>query len=300
MTAGQSNIPHSIHDRLLNISRDTREDLIGLLKHFAYEGFLRRLQKSRHADRIILKGAFLLMQWTKEYRRSTKDMDVLAYGKDSEDFIREMLTEICAVPFAQDGLIYDTSAMKIEEIREGEEYQGLRAKFTAYLGKTRISLQIDMGFGDAAIPPPVEIEYQSLLGLPAPRILSYPIETVIAEKVEAMISKGMPNSRMKDFYDVYSLIKSCDIKNETLKDAIAATFYRRKTEIPTDIPVVLTDEFATDKTKKAQWAAFIRKNELSNAPENLAAVLDEIKRLVVPIFAEIKQSANQARKGEGN
>jgi len=289
MSGKKSNTAHSIHDRLLNISRDKGENLVLLLKRFAYEGFLRRLQLSPYSRQFVLKGAFLLMQWTKEYYRSTKDVDMLVYENNQEERIREMIADICAIPFEQDGLNFVTSDMTIGEIREDEEYQGLQAKFKAYIGNIRIPLQIDMGFGDAVTPSAVEIEFSSLLGLPAPRILSYPVESVISEKVEAMVSRGLPNSRMKDFYDVYALIKTCDIDISTLHDAITATFDRRKTTIPTGIPVALTDEFATDELKKIQWRSFIKKNELSHAPEELGMVVEEIRKLVLPIFSEINQ-----------
>jgi len=289
MTREKSNIAHSIHDRLLKINQETKGDFDKLLKRFAYEGFLRRLHISPYSHQFVLKGAFLLMQWTKEYYRSTKDVDMLVYEDNQEKRIREMIADICAIPFEQDGLNFVTSDMTLGEIREDEEYRGLQAKFKAHIGNIRIPLQIDMGFGDAVTPSAVEIEFSSLLNLPAPRILSYPVESVISEKVEAMVSRGMPNSRMKDFYDVFALIKTCDIDINTLHDAITATFDRRKTKIPREIPVALTDEFATDELKQIQWRSFIKKNELSHAPQDLGMVLAEIRKLVLPIFAEINQ-----------
>jgi len=131
---------------------------------------------------------------------------------------------------------------------------------------------------------PVEIEYPSLLDLPSPRILAYPIETVIAEKVEAMVKLGMGNSRMKDYYDVYSLIKTRDIDKSTLEQAITATFSRRKTPLPAEVPVAFTDEFSGDPMKKTQWSAFVRKSELENAPDDLASVIEEIKVFILPMF----------------
>jgi hypothetical protein len=291
MTSEKTNIAHSIHDRLHNVSRERAEDFFKILRQFANEGFLRRLQNSGYSSQFVLKGAFLLMQWTGEYRRSTKDIDMLVYEDNSEELIRTMITAICSVEFEQDGMIYDTSEMTIEDIRDDEEYRGLRAKFTAFLGNARIPLQIDMGFGDAVVPEPVEIEYPTLLNLPTPRLLSYPVVSVIAEKVEAMVDKGMLNSRMKDFYDVYAMSRIFDFEGPKIKAAFQATFKRRETEIPEGLPVAFTDEFAEDDVKITQWRSFINKSELTHAPDNFAEVISELRKFTRPIFQSINEDA---------
>lgn len=293
------NLPQSILDRLHKISKERGEDYNLILRRFAYEGFLRRLEKSRHHRSLILKGAFLTMHWTGSYFRPTKDMDMLAYVVNSEDTILKMLIEICAIE-ESDSLRFETDSMKLEEIRVDETYQGLRAKFPAYIGSTtRIPLQIDLGFGDPVTPEVVEMEYPTLLDFPAPHVLSYSPETVIAEKVETMVSKGMPNSRMKDYYDVYALSKALDLDRKTLRIAIEETFRRRQTDIPPGIPGGLSDEFAADDVKNAQWKAFIRKNELSEAPEDLVDVVFEIRSLVLPIFEQINGlSSHKIEKGK--
>jgi hypothetical protein len=289
MKGRKKNLAQSVLDRLLNISKERGEDHSLILRRFAYEGFLRRLEKSRNRRNLVLKGAFLIIHWTGEYYKPTRDMDMLAYADNSEDTIREMLTEICMIE-VDDSLRFDIGKISMEGMREDEAYQGLRVKFNAYIGDaTRIPLQIDLGLGDAVTPEAVEIEFPVLLGFPAPRVLSYTPETVIAEKVETMVSKGMPNSRMKDYYHVFALLKEVDLDRETLRVAIEETFKRRQTKIPEGIPVGLSDEFAADDVKVAQWKAFVTKNELSKAPVDLADVVAAIASFILPIFEEIRR-----------
>lgn len=294
MNGGKSNIAHSIHDRLLKISHEKQEELDKLLKRFAYEGFLRRLNTSSYSRQMVLKGGLLLMQLTKEFVRSTKDLDLLVYGENSEAYVREMVSTICAVRFDQDALVFDISTMKVEKIIDEEEYNGFRVKLIAHIGSSNIPLQIDMGFGDPVIPSPVELEYPSLLNLPSVQVLSYPVQSVIAEKVEAMVSRGEENSRMKDFYDIYVLSRLFEINVELLKAAIIATFGSRGTAIPENPPIALRDQFASDAIKKEQWRNFIKKNELQHAPDDLGEVMGAIREFILPVFGQI----NYEKSGE--
>ncbi len=157
-------------------------------------------------------------------------------------------------------------------MKEAEEYQGLRLKLEARLAAARIPIQIDIGFGDAVTPDPVEIIYPTLLEFPAPTLLAYPRETVVAEKFQAAVMLGIANSRMKDFYDVWTLARGFGFSGSVLCEAIRATFDRRKTALPTASPLAFTVEFTEDDQKLRQWAAFVRKGKLDADGLSLSAI----------------------------
>ena len=297
MKEEKANIAHSIRDRLMNVSLERKENYQIILIRFAFERFLHRLEKSEYSKRFTLKGAFLFTLWTKQYYRPTQDIDLLTDTSNQPDVIRRIFKEICEVEVEPDGMVFDSGNISVEEIIEGTSYHGLRVKLLATLQKVRIHLQFDIGFGDAVYPSPKEMEYPSLLDFPKPRVMVYPLESLISEKVEAMVDLGFQNSRMKDFYDVYSLIKIFEIDIASLQRAIAITFERRKTEIPEDIPIALTDEFAYDKEKMEQWRQFIKKNDLSNAPEDLFTVIDEIRDFLLPLFTVLNDEKRLKNKG---
>jgi hypothetical protein len=196
----------SVRARLLNQAKKTGEDFEFTLTRFAVERLLFRLGASAARNRCILKGASLLAVWLPDPYRATRDVDVLAFGPADDAAIRSLVTEVCAVPCPEDGLAFDTSDLKIQTIRPEEEYSGTRASFRAFLGQARISVQLDIGVGDAVVVEPEEIVYPTLLPtLPAPRLRAYPRELTVAEKFEAMVKLGPRNSRMKDFHDLWAL-----------------------------------------------------------------------------------------------
>jgi len=176
--------------------------------------------------------------------------------------------------------------MRVSGIREDQEYKGQRAEFAARLGNAVIAVQVDIGFGDAVIPKPREVEYPTLLGHPAPRLLAYPKEAVISEKLQAMIALGIPNSRMKDFYDVWRLSKDFEFKSEPLIAAITATFDRRRTEIPIKPPLALSAEFAEDPTERQMWTAFLRRSRIVAGDATLVTIIEDIRPfLMTPLQA---------------
>ncbi|OGL42428.1 MAG: hypothetical protein A2161_21115 [Candidatus Schekmanbacteria bacterium RBG_13_48_7] len=176
-----------------------------------------------------------------------------------------------------DGLFFDPDSVVVTPIREDQEYQGQRAKFAAFLGKARIPLQIDVAFGDVVTPRAKKISYPTLLDFPAPIIKACPKETVVAEKLQAMVILGIANSRMKDFYDLYVLARDFDFYGNTLIRAIDATFRRRKTNIPIKPPMALTDEFGRDEVKSVQWTAFVRKSNLENCVPEFLELLSRLR-----------------------
>lgn len=286
MTAGRA---ASIHARLLARAKERGEEFEAVLTRYATERFLYRLSMAPARDALWLKGALLFDLWFDVPHRPTRDADFLGFGPPDAEQLEAALREACAVA-ADDGMAYDAGSMRIAEIREEARYGGLRVRLLGYLGKARCSLQLDVGYGDAVTPGPEDAAYPTLLDdLPPPRLRVYPRETVVAEKLEAIVSFGMANSRMKDYFDLRALAKEGAVDPATLAQAIAATFARRGTPLPTGLPLGLSDEFAEDRVKLAQWGAFLRRNRLEAPP--LAAVVREVREFVeMPLEAARRSS----------
>jgi hypothetical protein len=216
-------IAASIKARLLNRARTQGSELELVLVRYACERFLYRLGASAARERCVLKGAGLLTLWMDEPYRATRDVDLLAFGSSDDAGIREVMETICAVPCPEDGLRFDLDSLDISPIRTEEEYQGRRAVLRAFLGKARIRIQVDYGFGDAVTPGPEDAEYPTLLdGLPNPRIRTYPRVVTVAEKFQAMVDLGRRNSRMKDFHDVWALSSKFAFDGTALREAVSA------------------------------------------------------------------------------
>jgi len=234
------NLAQSVHHRLLNRAREQGEDFNLVLIRYMLERFLYRLGCSRHKDSFVLKGAMLFAAWTDQPPRPTRDLDLLGIGDSSDEALVRIFREIARTPVEPDGLVFDGDGISISEIREAQDYPGKRIKLPARLGNARLNLQIDVGFGDAVTPEPAEIVYPALLDMPAPRVRAYPCETVIAEKLQALVAFDVAISRMKDFYDMWTLSKQFPFEGASLSAAIAATFNRRSTPIPNGAPTALT------------------------------------------------------------
>lgn len=267
----------SVHQRLLNLSRERKEDFNLILTKYAVERFLYRLSCSEHAAKFVLKGAMLLTIWMGESHRPTRDLDLLGFGESSEEALRRIFEEICQVEVERDGLAFDPSSIGIEEIRGDQEYSGRRVKLIAKLGSARLRVQVDVGFGDVVTPKAEPVEYPVLLDFPAPQIRAYPRETMIAEKLQSMVVLGMANSRMKDYYDIYVLSKTFSFDGHSLVRAINATFKRRNTPIPQDIHLALSDEFAMNKDKLSQWKGFVNRSGLGGLDADLSQIIKELR-----------------------
>jgi hypothetical protein len=209
----------------------------------------------------VLKGALLFELWTQERYRTTRDADFLARGENTPERFKTIFRDICKVVVVDDGLRFDPTSVKAERITEDANYQGVRVTFMGYLENARIPIQIDIGFGDVVTPAPAEAEFPTLLDFPAPKLLAYPRETVIAEKFEAIVKMGIANSRMKDFYDLWKLSRDFVFDGLLLSEAVKKTFERRGTDLPTEkMPVAFTEEFYQDEIKQKQWKGFCEKN----------------------------------------
>jgi hypothetical protein len=255
----------SVRARLARIAQDRRTDFQLVLTRYVNERLLFRLATSTHGQHFILKGATLFTLWTGRPHRATRDLDLLGFGEPSVDRIRGIFAELIALEMLEDGVRFDPASLAVGLIREGQLYGGIRVELVARVTSAKVRLQVDVGFGDAVTPEPSLVDFPTLLDLPAPRMRAYPRETVVAEKLDAMVQLGMANSRMKDFYDVAVLAQSFDFEGELLARAIRATFERRKTPLPDTTPVALTPAFADDPTKQSQWTGFVRKASIEGA-----------------------------------
>lgn len=243
------NLAQSVRDRLVNYARASGEESMRVLIRYTNERFLYRLSRSPHQARFILKGATLFTVWADAPHRPTRDVDFLATGDPSAQGIVTTFRAICQMAVEEDGLIFLPESVWAEERRDKETYPGLHVELTAHLGTARIPLRIDLGFGDAVTPSPQEVEVPALLDFPRPRLRAYPRETVVAEKLEALVSLGITNSRMKDFYDLWYLSRHFGFEGAPLSAAIRATFERRGTALPEAIPLALSVAFSGDPAK---------------------------------------------------
>jgi predicted nucleotidyltransferase component of viral defense system len=274
----------SVRQRLLNLAHARGQPMDLLLTRYALERLLHRLSLSPHRERFVLKGAMLLVTWFDEPHRATRDVDLLGFGDAAEDTLLTTFREIMSIE-AEDGIHFDLKSLRIEAIREELEYGGSRLRTTAALAGARIPITVDIGFGDAIAPGAQDVNLPVLLGMPSPHLRTYPPETVIAEKVHAMVALGRANSRMKDYYDVWMLTSAFDLNPERMRLAIAATFSRRNTVIPSQVPDGLSDEFADDPARQRQWNAFVR--DLTGAVPPLDRLVVDLRNRLMPVLAPL-------------
>ena len=279
------NISASVRDRLLNKARTEKLDFNLLLTRYALERMLYRLSISKQRDQFLLKGALLFDLWFDVPHRPTHDADFLGFGSAEIPHIEEIFRDICRIE-AEDGIAFQPDTVKAAEIRKEANYAGVRVTLLGMLDSARCAVQIDIGFGDAVVPGPDEVHYPVILGeMPGPHLHVYPRYTVVAEKLEALTSLGMLNSRMKDYFDLWILAKHSDFDGQILSRAVAATFERRRTAVPTGVPIGLSDEFVNDAQKGKQWQGFLRKNALDPMP--LATVVADLRDFLIPVLAAI-------------
>lgn len=271
----------SVRQRLLNHARSQGEPFDFVLVRYGIERFLYRLGVSDWADQFILKGSMLFHVWRHASYRPTRDVDLLDLAGEGMKQVEKAMLQIVRRPVPDDGLVFDESSLRLEEIREAHRYQGIRVKLVALLERIRIPLQIDIGFGDVVTPAAEKNSFPTILAtLPAPVLNTYPDVTVIAEKLEALVDLDSANSRMKDFYDLYILTLRADLDQRLLRRAIHATFSRRGTALPTGIPTGLTGAFADDR--QTMWQAFLNKNGLQDHVPSLREAIESINAHLPP------------------
>jgi predicted nucleotidyltransferase component of viral defense system len=285
VTESIKNLPISILQRLRNKAQAEGRNAQDLLRYYAIERFLYRLSQSRHAEQFVLKGALIFLAWGIDFPRPTRDIDLRGSALTDVETMCRVVQDICLTPVVADGMAYDANSVAGEVVREGARYQGIRIRFHGALGRARTSMHIDIGVADAITPPAQQVSYPTLLDMPAPQLRGYPPETVIAEKLEAMVVLDEINSRMKDFYDVWLIAQHFEFEGSLMKQAIHATFRQRRTDIPAGLPLALTDAFAVQKQEI--WRAFITRHELDVvAPSDLQTVLEELRTFVTPLLSQ--------------
>ncbi len=276
-----TNVAASVRARLGSHARATGVPLAVLMERFALGRLMWRLSRSASAEHFVLKGAQLFSLWTGEAHRPTRDVDLLGSGDQSPEHLERFFTALLADPSdPEDGLIWE--ALTVAAIRENQRYEGVRVSIRAILAGAVVPVQVDIGFGDVITPAPVEVEWKELLGFPEARLLAYPPETVIAEKLEAATLLGMVNSRMKDFFDLDWLCRHWEFDQTVLGNAIQNTFMRRGTPLPETLPLALTSQFSSDRNKVTQWAAFLKKNAL--AADDLETIVGRLACFLEPVL----------------
>jgi predicted nucleotidyltransferase component of viral defense system len=292
------NLPASVKARLANLAREQREDFQELLSRYGRERLLYRLSVSEYNERFILKGALLFAYWTGAPHRPTRDMDLLGYGDPDIALVENLFRDLCTVQVQPDGLVFQPGSVKGERIKDEEKYEGVRLHMIALLEKSRIPLQIDVGFGDRVVPAPEEIDFPTLLDFPAPHLRSYTRESMIAEKFEAMVKLGMLNTRMKDFFDVWTVSQEFAFDGPTLSKAIKATFETRGTAVPKEPPLPLSPEFYNDREKNAQWRGFLNKAKLNAEGKSLAEIAEALRAFLVPVSEAVSRDETLKRNWE--
>ena len=253
----------SIRARLKNRSDAAKQDFNLTLTHYGLERLLYRLSVSRHAPNFLLKGALLFKLWYDVPHRLTRDADLLGFGPDDVESVAAVFRDVCVIN-VDDGIAFEAGSVKTAEIRKEARYGGVRVELRATLDGAQLSLQIDIGFGDVVTPAPETVSYSVLLDdLPAPKLRAYPKYTVVAEKFQALCALGMANSLMKDYFDLWMLLRDGGLDDAELVRAVQARFTRRRTALPEGVPAGLSDAFASDAGKLSQWRAFVSKNKLS-------------------------------------
>ena len=291
MNSARDGLARSVQVRLVRHAKTIGSDPNLVLTRFAVERFLYRLSRSPHADRFVLKGALLMLAWLGDKLRPTRDADLLGFGELSDETLARIFTEVCNINVEPDALVFLAETVRVEPIRAEDAYGGQRVTLDATMGAAKLRVQVDVGIGDAVVPPPEWLDYPRLLDdLPQLRMRAYSPLTVIAEKIHAVVFLGLRNSRMKDFFDLHALARLGGHDSTQLSRALAATFARRQTVVPAAVPAGLSEAFARDATKRTQWNAFLKKNRLE-AP-SLEIVIGEIWRFIEQPLTMARQAGS--------
>lgn len=280
-----TNLVASVLARLRNNSQSAGVPFQQVLQQYAIERFLYRVSKSTHVQTVILKGALLLKTIGIPRSRPTLDIDLLRRGKADQEHLIALVKDCATLGVEPDGLTFLADSVVAEEITKDSEYKGTRILLDARMNNVRLRIQIDFGVGDVVIPGPRLIEYPTLLSGDTIRLLAYPVETAIAEKLQAMVALGGPNSRMKDFYDVWICSKHLDFDGDTLAKAVDATFKNRDTPMPTEQFEALTTKFADEH--RMQWNAFVRKAGENELTDSLDKIVSDIEQFAMPTLRSV-------------
>lgn len=279
----------SVYQRLLDLARTEQLDFNGVLTRYGIERFLFRLGNSRHRDDFVLKGGTLFIVWIGQNHRVTRDADFLGFGPPDVSRIEAIFRELCSLEsYEHDGMVFLGDTVEANEIRDNQEYDGIRVRFKGKLTTAVVNLQIDIGFGDVVFPEAETIEFPVLLDAPKPLLSAYSVYTLIAEKTEAMIRFGLLNSRLKDFYDIWLISNRFELAGHILLKSIMSTLQRRRTDLPDGVPSALTAEFGTDQSVQTQWKAFLRRACPVEYLDSFAETIERIADFLVPVLKALQ------------
>ena len=281
MTNEIKNIEDSVRARLHNKRKELNVPFMEILRDYAMERFLYRFSQAEFVDEFVLKGALLFTAWEIPERRTTLDIDLLAHYSNEIPEIEKVVKEVCSLKVTVDGLRFDSASVSGAKIKEDADYEGVRVKFAGFLGKSKIPMQIDFGFGDMSYPRPKKITYPVILDFPAPKMKGYAPETVVSEKFEAMVQLGELNSRMKDFYDLWLMTRRFDFDGKSLAAAIEKTFIHRKTELPEKKPLFAREIYDETSDRQTLWRAFLTKGQIKQAPEKLSITAKTLEKFLI-------------------
>ena len=247
-----------------NIAKEKSISAQLVMQNFMLERLLERVSISKYQDSFILKGGFLIAAMVGLDSRATMDMDATIKGMPvTEDTVKEMFIEICAIPL-QDDVTF--TFISIGDIRENVEYAGYRVSLSANYPPMAVPLKLDITTGDKITPKEISYEFKLLLEERCIRVLAYNLETVLAEKLETIISRGNQNTRPRDFYDVYILSKlqSNNIEIEQLKSAVYATAGKRGSEIILTNYREILEAIQSSEIMQNHWRRYQKDFEYAN------------------------------------
>lgn len=274
------NISASVRAQLQNIARQSNRPFAEVLQYYSMERFLYRFGKSPYAHHFILKGALIFTAMNMLQRRTTLDIDFLGRFDNQIENIEKVIKDICITEVESDGLIFDPQTVKGQKIKEDADYEGVRVKFTGYLERARVPMQIDIAFDDIIYPRAKLLDYPVILDLPKPRLQGYPLESIISEKFEAMIKLGLLNSRMKDFYDIWLMMRQFNFDGKILAEALKKTFKHRKTELPYKKPLFAEEIYDNRSDRQVLWKAFLKKGNIKQTPDKLSIIAKDIEKFL--------------------
>lgn len=285
MSKKVKDVAASVRGRLANIAVKERRTFDSVLLLYMQERLLYRLSISEFSSKFILKGGLLMFMLTEYKGRPTKDIDLLAQQiSNDKDDIKKVFLNICSINYEDDGLVFNGDDIEVEDIKEAADYHGVRVKTTCLLGNAKKMVQLDIGFGDIVIPKPCEMECPVLLDLDSPVIKVYSLESIISEKFQAMIALSVANSRMKDFYDIYTLLSTNNFDGRKLQEAVFETLQRRHTILEKE-NVIFTEVFIQDESRNRLWESFLRK--INVAKFQFSEAMKYIEEFLKPIYDSI-------------
>jgi len=294
------NIEASVKARLQNKAKEGSRPFSEVLQYYGMERFLYRVSQSNYADKFILKGALMFTVWHVPERRTTLDIDFLAQYDNQIASIEKMVKDVCKIDVIFDGLIFDSKTVKSQRIKEDADYEGVRVKFVGLLERSRISMQVDVSFGDSIYPKPKIMEYPVILDFPKPKLKGYPAESVISEKFEAMVKLDLLNSRMKDFYDIWLMMRQFDFDGSKLTEALKRTFVHRKTAFPEDKKLFAEEIYDETSDRQTLWKAFLNKGDIKHAPKKLHTAAKAIEDFLIKPLDAIKEKQKFDKKWDAS